>query len=96
MPDRDPTYEQVIGSWLVNHAECVEDMGHRVASVLINNPRDHHYAGAKLGSALVDCVKALAFVGWSEEELLQMVREAHARGAEQLRDLKREFESERQ
>ena len=88
----DPTYTEVIGSWLVNHAECVEDMGHRVAGVLIDNPRDHHYAGAKLGSALVDCVKALAFVGWSEAEIIEQVHEAHARATEQVRDLKREFE----
>lgn len=88
----DRTYEEVLGSWLVNHAENVEDMGRRVAGVLGRNPRDHHYASNKLRYALENAAKALALTDWKLGDIIEVVRDAHESALRNRADLRREFE----
>ena len=89
------SYSEILGDWIVQYAENVEDMGHRVAEVLGRNPNDHHYAGSKLSHVLIDGTKALALVGWKEDELLELVQAAYETGVRYKQDLSRESERSR-
>jgi hypothetical protein len=89
----DPTYEDVLGQWIAQYAENVQDMGRRVAEVLGGDPRDHHYAASKLSSAVTDAVKALTLAGLTEQELIELVSFAHDDGRRYKQDLRREFDS---
>src|SRR5450755_4743446 len=89
------SYSEILGDWIVQYAENVEDMGPRVAEVLGRNPNDHHYAGSKLSYALIEGTKALALVGWKEDELLELVQAAYETGVRCKQDLSRESERSR-
>lgn len=88
----DHTYSDALGQELVNIAQHVEDMGHRVAEVLGDHLGDHHYAGAKLTSAVNRAVEGMVLVGWTEAELIELVREVYERGARTKREFARDFE----
>lgn len=85
------TYDEVLGDWVADHAENVQDMGRRVVEVVGRNPGDHHYASNKLGYALEQCARALTLVGWTADELANVVREMHEAEGRNKRELKREF-----
>jgi hypothetical protein len=87
----EQSYNDVLGQWIAQYAEQVEDMGHRVAGVLGQDPRDHHYAGNKLGYAIGEAAKALTLAGWSADQLIELVRDGHDAGMRYKRDLDREF-----
>lgn len=92
----EPRYADVLGGLIVARADDVEDMGHRVVEVLGRDPRDHHYAGSKLGYAMSRCAEALAMAGANEDEIVDAVREAHRNGARWAADVRRELTEERQ
>jgi hypothetical protein len=89
MSDSERSRSEVLGDWIVQCAEHVEDMGDRVKRVLTQDPRDHHYASRRLESAVQDAVKALALVGWGLEEVEELVRDAHQNGLRYKRNLAR-------
>jgi hypothetical protein len=91
----EQTYSEILGDWIVQYAENVEDMGHRVAEVLAKDPKDHHYAGSKLSYALIEGTKALALVGWKEDEVLELVQAAYENGVRSKQNLSRECEGSR-
>lgn len=86
----------ILGEWIVEHADNVQDMGRRVVEVLGRDPRDHHYAGDKLGHALGEAARALTLVGWTRDELNELVRVAHEKAAESKRRLERDLRVERE
>lgn len=87
--------KELLGERVVDHAENVEDMGRRVREVLGRDPRDHHYAGDKLGYALAECVRVLTIVGWTLDEITELVETANRKERDYLRDLAREIEEDR-
>lgn len=93
---REQPDANLLGTLIVARADDVEDMAHRVVTVLGDNPRDHHYAGSKLGYAMTRCAEALAIAGWAEDEIVDTVRVAHRDGARCAADVRRELPEERQ
>jgi hypothetical protein len=89
------SYSEILGDWIVQYAKNVGDMGDRVAEVLGRDPNDHHYAGSKLSHALIEGTKALALVGWKEDEVLELIQAAYENGVRYKQDLSREFERSR-
>jgi hypothetical protein len=92
MTPPEQSYTEVLGGWIVDAADDVLDMGKRVVEVLGRNPRDHHYAGEKMHHALRRAAEVMTYAGWTEEELLALVREAYERALRNTGDLRREFE----
>jgi hypothetical protein len=85
-------YTEVLGGWMADAADDVRDMGRRVEEVLTRDPRDHHYAGSKMAHALRRSVEIMVYANWSEDELLELARDARQTAVGRAADLRREFE----
>jgi hypothetical protein len=88
-PER--SFSEALGGWMASDADNVRDMGRRVDEVLTDNPRDHHYAGSKMAAALGSAVSVMTYAGYSEDEMLELLRDAHERALRNMRDLHREL-----
>lgn len=75
-PSEERSYQEVLGSWMANAADDIRDMGRRVQEVLTRDPRDHHYAATKMTHALLKAVEIMVYANSSEDELLELVRDA--------------------
>jgi hypothetical protein len=85
----------ILGAWVVQEAEHVQDMGRRVAEVLDRDPGDTHYAGSKLSSALEASVKGLVYAGTRDvDEIVSWVREWAEQANENRLSLARDFAEE--
>jgi hypothetical protein len=83
-------HTEVLGGWIADAADDVRDLGRRVVEVLTRNPRDRHYAAAKMASALRRAVEIMVYAGCSEDELLELVRDARQTALRRAADLRRE------
>jgi hypothetical protein len=92
MTGSEPRYVDVLGGWIANAADDVREMGRRVETVLTRDPRDHHYAGTKMAYALRKAVEIMVYADWSDDELLELIRDARETALRRAGELRREFE----
>jgi hypothetical protein len=90
MTPSEPGYTEVLGGRMADAADDVRDMGRRVEEVLTRDPRDHHYAGTKMAYALRRAIEILVYADWSEDELLELVRDARQTALRHAAELRRE------
>ncbi len=91
-PSEERSYQEVLGSWMANAADDIRDMGRRVQEVLTRDPRDHHYAATKTTHALHKAVEIMVYANSSEDELLELVRDAQQTALRRAAELRRECE----
>lgn len=73
--------DALLDTWLVDAADDVRDMGQRV----LNNGPERFYAKSKLSFALTRAAEALTYLGWEEDDLVEVILSSRARAADVMR-----------